>query len=150
MPQAEAIAPLEVIVNRTFNAPRERVFRAWTEAAELERWFGSDPNATIKAKMDVRVGGAYRIEFHSPTGQLFTASGVYREVRRPERLSFTWVATGGPELVEDTLVTVEFFEAEDGKTQVSLKHQNFTSQEMRNRHEHGWTISFDRLLSFVV
>ena len=45
MPQAEAIAPLELIVNRTFNAPRERVFRAWTEAAQLDQWFAPAPGS---------------------------------------------------------------------------------------------------------
>lgn len=148
MPQAEAIAPLEIIVNRTFNAPRDRVFQAWTRSEELERWFGSDANAAVKAQLDVRVGGAYRIEFRSPGGQLFTASGVYREVRRPELLTFTWSATGGPEPVEDTLVTLEFYEV-DSKTQVTLTHHNFTSAEMRNRHEHGWKASFDRLQSLL-
>lgn len=148
MPQAEAIAPLEVIVNRTFNASRDRVFRAWTEAAELDHWFGSDPTTTVKSQMDLRVGGAYRIEMRMSSGQVYVASGVYREIRRPEKLSFTWNATGGPEMVEDTLVTLEFFEA-DGKTQVTLTHQNFTSQLMRDRHEQGWKGCMENLQSFL-
>lgn len=146
MPQAEAIAPLELIVNRTFNAPRERVFRAWTVAEELDRWFGSNPESTVKAHLDLRVGGEYRIEMRMPSGQVYVASGVYREISRPERLVFTWNATGGLEPVEDTLVTIDFFEV-DGRTQVTLTHQNFASQVMRDRHEQGWTGSMDRLQS---
>lgn len=148
MPQAEAIAPLELIVNRTFNAPRERVFRAWTDAAELDRWFGPNPDAMVKAQVDLRVGGAYRIELRSADGHVHVATGVYREIRRPERLSFTWTATGGPEPVEDTLVTLDFFEV-DGKTQVTLTHQNFTSQLMRDRHEQGWKGCFKRLEAWL-
>jgi uncharacterized protein YndB with AHSA1/START domain len=144
MPQTDVIAPLELIVNRTFNAPRERVFRAWTEAAELDRWFGPMTDAIVTTSVDLRVGGAYRIEMRRPDGQVFSAHGVYREILPPERLVFTWIGCGGPEPVEDTLVTLEFFEAGD-KTQVTLTHQNFTSLEMRNRHEQGWRGSFDRL-----
>lgn len=148
MSQAEAIAPLELIVNRTFKAPRDRVYRAWTVAAELDRWFAPDPNFTVRSSIDLRLGGQYRIDMQRPDGQVFSAFGVYREIRPPERLVFTWSAAGGPEPVEDTLVTVEFFEAGD-KTQVTLTHQNFTSAEMRNRHEHGWTGCIDRLQSLL-
>lgn len=151
MPQAEAIAPLELIVNRTFNAPRERVFRAWTEAAELDRWFAPDPNFTVRSSVDLRLGGAYRIDMQKPDGQVFSAFGTYREIQPPQRLVFTWNAEGSMEPVENTLVTVEFFEAGDAgeKTQVTLTHQNFQSADMRNRHEHGWTACMDQLQRFA-
>jgi|ERR1700751_807123 uncharacterized protein YndB with AHSA1/START domain len=149
MAQTETIiAPLELILNRTFNAPRERIFRAWTEAAELDRWFGPFADAKVKSSVDLRVGGAYSIAIQRPGGPVFTASGVYREIRRPERLVFTWNADGGPERAEGTLVTIEFFEDGD-KTHVTLTHQKFTSSEMRERHEHGWRGCFDRLESLL-
>lgn len=148
MPQAEAIAPLELIVNRTFNAPRDRVFRAWTEAAELDRWFSPDPSFTVRTSVDLRVGGAYRIEMIQPDGKVHSASGVYREIRHPDRLVFTWKTEGGACVVEDTVVTIEFFEV-DGKTQVTLTHQNFSSEEARARHEHGWNGCFDHLESVL-
>lgn len=141
MPQTEAIAPLELIVNRTFNAPRERVFRAWTRAEEMDRWFAPAPGRSVKSSLDARVGGAYRIEMRNADGHVHVASGTYREVQPPERLVFTWNAVGAPEPVENTLVTVEFFEAGDAgeKTQVTLTHQNFQSADMRDRHQQGWT-----------
>jgi len=149
MPQTEVIAPLELIVNRTVNAPRERVFRAWTEAAELDRWFSPDPDYKVKSSVDLRVGGAYRIEMHKADGQVFGAFGVYRQIVPPERLVFTWNGINcGNTVVEDTLVTVEFFEADD-KTQVTLTHQNFQTPESRERHEHGWKGCFDHLESVL-
>lgn len=144
MAQTETIAPLELILNRTFNAPRERIFRAWTEAAELDRWFSPFLDSKVKSSVDLRVGGAYRIEIQRPGNPAFTANGVYREIRRPDRLVFTWNAQGGPEPVEGTVVTVEFFE--DGeKTHVTLTHQRFQSPATRERHEHGWKGCFDHL-----
>lgn len=148
MAQTATIAPLELILNRTFNATRDRVYRAWTEAAELDRWFAPFADAKVKSSVDLRVGGAYRIEIQRPDSPVFTASGVYREIQRPERLVFTWNAQGGPELVEDTLVTIEFFEDED-KTHVTLTHQKFGSSGMRERHESGWRGCFDRLESLL-
>src|ERR1700739_3414095 len=116
MPQTETIAPLELMINRTINAPRDRVFRAWTEAAELERWFSPDPDYVVKSSVDLRIGGAYSIEMHKKDGQVFGAKGVYREIQRPDRLVFTWTSLNcGDAVAENTLVTVEFFEA-DGKT----------------------------------
>jgi uncharacterized protein YndB with AHSA1/START domain len=147
MPQTETIAPLELIVNRTVNAPRERVFRAWTEAAELDRWFLPDPDYVVKSAVDLRVGGAYSIELHKKDGQVIGAKGVYREIHRPDRLVFTWTAINcGAPTAEDTLVTVEFFEAGD-KTQVTLTHQHFPNTDARDRHMRGWDACFNRLQS---
>lgn len=148
MAQAQTIVPLELILNHTVNAQRERVFRAWTEAAELDRWFGPFADAKVKSSVDLRVGGAYRIEIQRPDSLIFTVSGVYREIRRPDRLVFTWNAEGGPEPVEGTVVTVEFFEDGD-KTHITLTHQKFLSTDMRERHEHGWRGCFDRLESLL-
>src|SRR5579875_872573 len=115
MPQVETIAPLELMINRTINAPRERVFRAWTEAAELDRWFFPDPEIVTKSTVDLRVGGAYRIEMHRKDGHVFGAHGVYREINRPGRIVFTWTADNcGDSVVQDSVVTVEFFDV-DGK-----------------------------------
>lgn len=147
MPQTEAVAPLEVIVNRTLNAPRERVFRAWTTPAEVNRWFSPDAEATVSTSIDLRVGGKYRIDMER-NGKVVSAVGVYREITPPERLVFTWVAEGGMVPSGETLVTVEFFDV-DGKTQVTLTHQNFASEEARARHESGWNRGMDRLAQFV-
>jgi uncharacterized protein YndB with AHSA1/START domain len=144
MPQTETIAPIELIVNRTFKASRERVFRAWTDPKEMDRWFAPDPNSTIKASVDLRVGGAYRIEITNGE-RVFGAHGVYREIRRPSRLVFTWDAINcGVTAAKDTLVTVELFEVGE-KTQVTLTHQNFADTEARERHEQGWKGCLDRL-----
>ena len=148
MPQTEVIAPLELIMNRTFNAPRERVFRAWTEAAELDRWFTPDPGAKVTASVDLRVGGAYRIDMVQGD-RAYGAFGTYREIRPPERLVFTWTAVNcGSTVAEETLVTVEFFQAGD-KTQVTLTHQYFPNVEARDRHEHGWKGCLDHLQTIL-
>jgi uncharacterized protein YndB with AHSA1/START domain len=149
MSQTATIAPLELILNHTFNAPRERVFRAWTEAAEIDRWFSPTPEYKVKSSVNLRVGGAYRIEMLKPDGQVFGAFGLYREIVPPERLVFTWTGINcGDTVAQDTLVTVEFFEAGD-KTEVTLTHQNFQTAEMRERHEHGWRGCFDHLESVL-
>jgi uncharacterized protein YndB with AHSA1/START domain len=148
MPQSQVIAPLELIMNRTFNAPRERVFRAWTEAGELNRWFKPDPEAKVTASVDLRVGGAYRIDMVQGDRN-YGAFGTYREIRPPERLVFTWTALNcGDTTAEDTLVTVEFFDA-DGKTQVTLTHQHFPTSEVRDRHNSGWNACFERLKTIL-
>lgn len=144
MPQTETIAPLELIVNRTFNAPRELVFRAWTDPAVMDRWFSPDRASTVKSSVDLRVGGAYKIELTNGD-RVFGAHGVYREIRPPSRLVFTWNAINcGVSAAENTLVTIEFFELGD-KTQVTLTHQDFRDTETRNRHQEGWRGCLDRL-----
>jgi uncharacterized protein YndB with AHSA1/START domain len=94
------------------------------------------------------VGGAYRIEMRHSSGSVATVSGIYREILRPERLSFTWNTSGGPATVADTLVTLEFFEVGD-KTQITLTHQDFYSEEVRKQHEQGWIVGLDHMAAML-
>ncbi len=147
MSQTQVIAPVEIILNRTFQAPIEKVFRAWTDPAVLDRWFSPIDDVTVASSVDLRVGGAYRIAIHKPDGTAFTTSGKYVEIQPPHRLVFTW--SGGCELNgQETLVTIDFYSLGD-TTQVTLKHQNFSSEETRNRHEQGWIGCLDRLAKIL-
>jgi uncharacterized protein YndB with AHSA1/START domain len=110
MATRETLGETTLCIRRTFPAGRDRVFRAWTNPQELKRWSApSDEYAIPAVEVDLRVGGRYRIEMRSASGEPHCAFGVYREVRPPERLVYSWAWEDKPER-GDTVVTVEFFE----------------------------------------
>jgi uncharacterized protein YndB with AHSA1/START domain len=136
-------------ISRLIKAPRERVFAAWTNANELVQWLGGGSPKLISASIDVRVGGDYRLK--ATGGQCeMDMVGQFREVKPPERLVFTW--TVGNCLPEhagaQTLVTVELTEQKGG-TLLQLTHEGFADTEIRDRHDQGWTASFDSLEKLV-
>jgi uncharacterized protein YndB with AHSA1/START domain len=131
-------------LRRTFAAPREKVFRAWTDPEELKTWWGPEGYATPSAEVDLRVGGKYRLGMMKlPNGEIFYLSGIYREVRPPERLVYTWCWEAEPELGE-TLVTVEFLKV-GNSTEVLLTHEFFPTEKARDDHSRGWNGCLDRL-----
>jgi uncharacterized protein YndB with AHSA1/START domain len=131
-----------LVVTRTFAAPRERVFKAWTDPNQLGRWFGPSDEYSAKAEIDLRVGGAYRIDIRHNSGSVHTVFGTYREIIVPERISFTWQWEGGT--APDTLVTIDF--ASIGETtEITMTHQKFADLETRNRHNDGWTGGLNKL-----
>ena len=96
-------------LKRTFPAPREKVWKAWTTPEALKRWFApSDEYSTPTAQVDLRVGGGYRIEIYAPDGTPHIVVGNYEEIQAPEKLVFTLSWEGGP--VQNTRVTVDFHE----------------------------------------
>ena len=140
----------EITLNlrRTFQAPREKVFRAWTDPEELKKWWGPEGYATPSAEVDLRVGGKYRLGMRKlPDGETFYLSGIYREVRPPERLVYTWRWEAQPEHGE-TLVTVEFREVGDS-TEVVLTHERFPTEKARDDHNRGWSGCLDRLAELL-
>jgi uncharacterized protein YndB with AHSA1/START domain len=131
-------------ITRAFRAPRERVFRAWTTPQALTKWWGPPGYECPSAEVDLRPGGKYRLAMRKlPDGDVFYLSGVYREVRAPQRLIYTWSWEGQPEMGE-TLVTVEFLDRA-GSTEVVLTHELFPTEKIRDDHNNGWSGCLDRL-----
>jgi uncharacterized protein YndB with AHSA1/START domain len=127
-------------LRRTYDAPREEVFDAWTNPEVLRRWWSVTPaGRTPVAEVDLRVGGCYRLTMEDPeAGTTHTVRGEYREVLRPERLvySWCWVQEDGSAGHVST-VTVEFV-GEGERTTVVLEHSELESPESAERHSHGW------------
>jgi uncharacterized protein YndB with AHSA1/START domain len=112
----------------------------------MKRWLGCADGFTIpdEIEVDLRVGGCFRIAMQSPQGDLHVATGTYKEVNPPEKLVFTWTWIEGGMDIGETLVTVELQERV-GQTELSLKHENFPSEEARKSHLGGWSGGLDKL-----
>jgi len=135
-------------VKRVFQAPRERVFAAWTEPDLLKRWLGGGTIPDPVAEVDLRVGGQYRVQLKAQDSPIFWVKGTYQEITPPERLVYTWQFEGTEMDTGETLVTVDFIDL--GKsTEVVMLHERFPSNELRNLHGEGWTQSFECLAEFV-
>jgi uncharacterized protein YndB with AHSA1/START domain len=149
---------IKLQLTRVFDAPRELVFKAWTDKNQFAQWFGAaicEGSCLQSAKMDARVGGKYRLQVRKASGEYFTSVGVYREVKSPERLVFTWQfekdgSSDNYEEVElpEMLVTVEF-KARGQQTELTLTHEKFASIESRNGHNEGWCRGLDSLGKFI-
>ena len=135
-------------LERTFPAPRDEVFRAWTEPVVLRRWWAAAPGwEGALAEVDVRVGGRYRLSMRDPeTGAEHTVGGEYVEVDPPARLVYTWTWEGADadSASAGSLVTVEFSE-DGGRTTVVLTHEGIADERSRDQHAHGWAGCLDNL-----
>jgi uncharacterized protein YndB with AHSA1/START domain len=138
-----------LVVTRLLDAPRELVFRMWTDPRHAEQWWGPQGFTTTSLDMDVRPGGAYRAAMLSPEGRLHTRRGVYREVVPPERLVFTfaWEDAAG-DLGHETLVTVTFAE-QGGKTLLTLHQATFDSVADCDGHRRGWASCLERFAEYL-
>ncbi len=149
---------IKLQLTRVFDAPREMVFDAWTEQKQFQQWFGRAicQGSTLEsAKLDARVGGKFRLQVRKDDGEYFTSVGVYREVRRPERLVFTWQferdgsGTDFGEVEEpEMLVTVEF-KTRGEQTELTLTHERFASVQSRDGHQDGWTRCLAELARYL-
>ncbi|OZM76016.1 SRPBCC domain-containing protein [Pseudonocardia sp. MH-G8] len=142
-------ATREFTIVRELEAPRELVFRAWTDPEHLTRWFGprgcSTPRASIAT--DVRPGGTWRATMVlDETGQEFPTGGFYLEVREPERLVLTWREPGGD---DESVVTVVLADLGEGRTAMTFHQAGFTTEETRRGVHEGWSSAFDRLCEHV-
>ena len=137
-------AHLAITLRRTIPARRGEVFRAWTDPAELKRWWARPGFTVVDAQVDLRIGGGFRIDTQPDVGNVFSVFGSYREVRPPERLVYTWAWQGTRMDGIETLVTVDFREAGQD-TEVLLTHEGFDTQGDHTAHRDAWIGCLDRL-----
>ncbi len=139
---------LQVVVERTILASRQRVFQAWTDPLLMEKWFAPVPMQPVGIEAHVAVGGSYRIGMRSEDGTIYYVSGRYIEIVPPQRLVFTWAWLTDPPGVH-SLVTVEFFEQGDS-TRIVLTHERLPDAATRASHRHGWESCLERLEQYLV
>lgn len=159
----EPSADADFVISRVFDAPRELVWKAWTDPKLMAQWWGPRHFTTPVCELDVRTGGTYRIVMRGPDGSEYPLKGVYLEIDKPERLVMTadhselpieWHdlvnpvrdKSKKPELEGVMTIT---FENLNGKTRLTI-HTRFESAAIRNAMvkmgiNEGWSQSLDRL-----
>lgn len=143
---ASLAAKPSLTIRRRLKAPPEKVFRAWTDPQQIMRWWGPTDFETVRAEVDLRVGGRFRKVARGPEGHEHEASGVYREVVPNEKLVFTWAWRSTPE--RESLVTVALKPDGDG-TVLILTHEQFFDEPTRDDHQRGWTGTLDKLERYL-
>lgn len=143
----------ELVLTRVFDAPRELVFKVWTDPKHVARWWGPHRFTNPLCELDLRPGGAILIHMRGPDGTIYPMTGVYQEIVRPERLVFTSAALdsdGNP--MFEILTTVTLAE-EGGKTKQILRARVIKKTAQAAPYlagmEAGWTQSLERLAAYV-
>ena len=149
---ATAVAPRarpSLTFKRRLNASPEKVYAAWTDPQKLVQWFGRADarRETMRAEIDLRVGGRYRVSFSIPTGEYFEVGGAYREVIPNERLVFSWAWHSTPE--RESLLTVSLQQDGNG-TLLTLHHAQLHDEAARAGHERGWLAALTNLEQLFV
>ena len=131
-------------LKRRLNAPCEKVYAAWTEPEKIARWFAPAQvkAGSVRADIDLRVGGRYRISFESGDGEYSQVDGVYRELIPNARIAFSWAWHSTPE--RESQVTVSL-QPDGGGTLLTLHHEQFFNEDARDGHARGWAELLDTL-----
>lgn len=146
----------ELVITRNFDAPRDLVWKAWTDPERFKLWWGPTGFTSPACEIDLRVGGQYLACMRSPEGQDYWSTGEYREIVPKRKIVYTdnfsdakgnvvpasYYGMQGdwpPELI----VTVTF-EEDGGKTKMTLRHDGIPPDTMSDC-EAGWRGSFDKL-----
>jgi uncharacterized protein YndB with AHSA1/START domain len=142
MPEATA---QEITITRTYDAPRELLWKAWTDPEELAQWWGPPGWTTPldSVTMDVRPGGEFRLTSISDEGEEMPVVGTYREVVEPKRIVLE--EPGEESWHEGSVSVVTFTDLGGGRTQVALAATIVTTDELRRNAEGGMRATLDRL-----
>jgi uncharacterized protein YndB with AHSA1/START domain len=151
IPSSTFPADRELVLERLLNAPREKLFRCWTEPALIVQWFTPPPFKTVRAVMDVRAGGSSCITMQSPEGQEFPNAGVFLEIIPNQKIVFTDAFTAAWEPSAKPFFTgiITFEEAGAGKTKYMARARHWTAadcaaHEKMGFHQ-GWGIAATQL-----
>jgi uncharacterized protein YndB with AHSA1/START domain len=149
--------PLSIYINRTFRAPRQRVFDAWTKPEMLLKWRASEGWEVLRVESDPRPGGQHRVVARGtprpksaddrPVEVTKACWGVFLDVDPYSLVRFTWNADWAP--AEESVVTVRLSDAEDGGTLMDFTHEKFLTPQSAADHNEGWSRIFNGLKRFV-
>ena len=141
-------APLVLELRWTFDAPRERIFTALTDPADLVKWWGPSGFTTPEIELDLSVGGGYRFGMQPPDGELFHLAGEFLEIDPPNRLAYTFRWEEPDPDDRETVVGLSL-EAAAAVTRLSLSQGTFATEARWALHQSGWKDSFERLSELI-
>jgi uncharacterized protein YndB with AHSA1/START domain len=152
---------IDLVITRIFDAPRERVWKAWSEPEQMMKWWGPKHFTAPVCKMDFRVGGKYLFCMRDLNGKDYWSTGIYKEIVPNEKIVWTDsfadengnVVPGshysmGDDFPREMTVTVSF-EDENGKTKMTLRHTGMPAGEMSKMAGQGWNEQFDKLVELL-
>jgi uncharacterized protein YndB with AHSA1/START domain len=144
----------ELVLTRLFDAPREKVYRAWTDPELLKQWFVPKPWTIAEVETDLRTGGASRIVMRDPDGKDYPNEGIYLEVVENEKIVFTDAYTAGWKPAEKPFFTgIVTFEDEGGKTRYTARARHWTMEDKKAHEEmgfhEGWGQCADQLAELL-
>ncbi|MGE5293649.1 MAG: SRPBCC domain-containing protein [Solirubrobacterales bacterium] len=151
-----------LVITRTLNAPRELVFKAWTEPEQVMRWWGPKTYTTPACEIELRLGGIFRTCMRSPEGRDYWSQGIYHEIDEPNRIVFSDAFSDehghmvsptqygmSDDWPTETIVTVSLSE-HAGKTRLVLQHWPLQPSPERDLCQQGWNESLDKLAEYLV
>jgi uncharacterized protein YndB with AHSA1/START domain len=150
------MSDIALVVRRTIRATPERLFAAWTEPAQLRRWWGPAQVECPVAEIDLRGGGRYRLANQFPDGSIWWVAGTFETVAPPTLLVYSWelspgeIAPGGAAPPQQAVerVTVRF-EPRGDVTEVLVTHERIADETARVSHEKGWIGCLDGLVEML-
>ncbi len=135
-----------LFIQRLIPAPPERVFDAWTNSDELQKWWGPKDVRCLSAEIDLRLGGQYRIANELPDKTVIWITGEFEVIERPHLLIYTWMIESTSPATER--VTVQFEKYHQG-TMISLKHELIPTAELCDQHQLGWHSCLSELVDYL-
>ncbi len=146
-----AAAPNELKIVRLFDAPCALVWKMFTEIEHALAWGGPRDYPMVELEGELRVGGKWRGCLQArESGEKLWQGGVYREIVPNERLvyTFAWEEESGMS-AQETLISIQFTETAEGKTEMTFTQAPFALTESRDGHRAGWSSAFDRLDEYL-
>src|SRR5256885_5505147 len=148
----------ELVIERVFDAPRERVFDVFTQPEHVQKWWGPKMVGIPFAEFDARPGGKIFIAERAPDGATIYIAGVVREIERPSRLVFAIhfadadrrrvappAHSGLGDTWDDEIVTLVTFSAESRRTRLTIRTLSGFTAEWGEKARFGWAESLDQL-----
>ena len=136
-------------IKRFINAPRDRVYDAWTDPAQLKEWFGPENVQTRNFVADARIGGKYHWDLVNQEGEEMTAFGEYRELVPNKKIVFTWQWQDDEDWTNHTSTVAVELSDRDGGTELRLIHEQLPNERSRDSHNEGWNSALDKLEKFI-